>query len=158
MAITAAVAASCGTTTCAVDVIAVAANDSNQTSGETAAPQPTRRCGGARSRMDTSRCRHRLRRVDVPLDYSDPDGDTITPYVVRHSARDEGVYRFSVGEPGWSRFGGSVLAALAPQIYDDALLDRFDIVGWDPRGTGLSTPTIDCIDDYDLFSQRSISP
>ena len=34
--------------------------------------------------------------------------------------------------PGGPGFGGSVLAP-APQIYDDALLDRFDIVGWDPR-------------------------
>lgn len=88
----------------------------------------------------------------VPLDYSNPDGDTITLYVVRHSARSQdrriGSLLVNPGGPG---FGGSVLAAFAPQIYDDALLDRFDIVGWDPRGTGQSTPAIDCIDDYDPF-------
>ena len=61
--------------------------------------------------------------------------------------------------PGGPGFGGSVLAAFAPQIYDDALLDRFDIVGWDPRGTGLSTPAIDCIDDYDpFFAEIDITP
>jgi pimeloyl-ACP methyl ester carboxylesterase len=31
------------------------------------------------------------------------------------------------------------------------MLDRFDIVAWDPRGTGRSEPFIDCIDDYDAF-------
>ena len=61
--------------------------------------------------------------------------------------------------PGGPGFGGSVLAAFAPQIYDDALLDRFDIVGWDPRSTGLSTPAIDCIDDYDpFFAEIDITP
>ncbi|NCZ56498.1 MAG: alpha/beta fold hydrolase, partial [Acidimicrobiia bacterium] len=28
---------------------------------------------------------------------------------------------------------------------------QFDIIGWDPRGTGLSTPAVDCIDDYDPY-------
>ena len=108
-----------------------AANDSNQTSAETAAPQPQLEdvvvpdlewtpLGAGTDSAE----------LDVPLDYSDPDGDTITLYVVRHSARDEGGRIGSLlVNPGGPGFGGSVLAALAPQIYDDALLDRFDIVG-----------------------------
>ena len=31
------------------------------------------------------------------------------------------------------------------------VLETFDIVGFDRRGTGLSRPAIDCIDDYDHF-------
>ena len=39
------------------------------------------------------------------------------------------------------------------------LLERFDIVGWDPRGTGSSEPAIDCIDDYDrYFAGIDITP
>ena len=39
------------------------------------------------------------------------------------------------------------------------MLDAFDIIGWDPRGTGLSTPAIDCIDDYDhYFTGTDITP
>lgn len=96
----------------------------------------------------------------VPLDYADPDGESISLYVVRHSARDQdrriGSLLVNPGGPG---FGGSVLAAFAPQIYDDALLDRFDIVGWDPRGTGQSTPAIDCIEDYDPFyAELDVTP
>ena len=38
-------------------------------------------------------------------------------------------------------------------------IERFDIVGWDPRGTGLSEPAIDCIDDYDrYFASTDITP
>jgi pimeloyl-ACP methyl ester carboxylesterase len=61
--------------------------------------------------------------------------------------------------PGGPGFGGTVLAAYATQIYDAELLDRFDIVGWDPRGTGFSEPSIDCIDDYDpFFAEIDITP
>jgi pimeloyl-ACP methyl ester carboxylesterase len=27
----------------------------------------------------------------------------------------------------------------------------FDVVGWDPRGTGDSTPAVDCVDNYDKY-------
>ena len=37
------------------------------------------------------------------------------------------------------------------QVFDAEVLDAFDIVGFDPRGTGLSEPAIDCVDDYDHF-------
>lgn len=90
--------------------------------------------------------------LDVPLDYADPTGDTITLYVVRHLAVDPanriGTLLVNPGGPG---FGGTGLAFSADGIYGQDLLDRFDIVGWDPRGTGSSLPSIDCIDDYDPF-------
>ena len=39
------------------------------------------------------------------------------------------------------------------------LLDQFDIVAWDPRGTGLSEPPIDCFSDYDhFFASSDITP
>ena len=39
------------------------------------------------------------------------------------------------------------------------MVDAFDIVAWDPRGTGLSTPAIDCVDDYDhYFTGTDITP
>ena len=53
--------------------------------------------------------------------------------------------------PGGPGFGGSDFAVYADQVYGQDLLDRFDIIGWDPRGTGLTTPAIDCTDDYDHF-------
>jgi len=53
--------------------------------------------------------------------------------------------------PGGPGAGGAEFAAGAEFIFDEELLDLFDIIGWDPRGTGYSTPAIDCIDDYDKY-------
>lgn len=95
----------------------------------------------------------------VPLDYANSNGDSITLYVVRHLAADPahriGTLLVNPGGPG---FGGSGLAFSADNIYGQALLDRFDIVGWDPRGTGSSEPAVDCVDDYDHFFGLDSSP
>ena len=97
--------------------------------------------------------------LDVPLDYNDPGGDTITLYLLRHRAVDTankiGSLLVNPGGPG---FGGSGLAYSADGIYGQDLLDRFDIIGWDPRGTGLSQPAIDCVDDYDTYFGLDSSP
>jgi pimeloyl-ACP methyl ester carboxylesterase len=53
--------------------------------------------------------------------------------------------------PGGPGFGGSSVAADAEYYFSDELLDRFDIIGWDPRGTGKSTPAVDCVDEYDDY-------
>ena len=97
--------------------------------------------------------------LEVPLDHADPQGDTIRLYVVRHRALDPanriGTLLVNPGGPG---FGGTDLVWGAETIYDRALLDRFDIVGWDPRGTGFSEPAIDCIVDYDTYFGVDASP
>ncbi len=95
----------------------------------------------------------------VPLDYDDPNGDQIMLYLVRHLAADPGrrIGTLLVN-PGGPGFGGSGLARSADNIYGQALLDRFDIVGWDPRGTGSSEPAVDCVDDYDHFFGLDSSP
>jgi len=88
--------------------------------------------------------------LDVPLDYDDPDGEQISLYVVRHRALDpENRIGALLVNPGGPGYGGSFLASAAADIYGQALLDNFDIIGWDPRGTGESEPAIDCVDDYD---------
>lgn len=90
-------------------------------------------------------------RVSVPLDHDDPDGDQIELYLVRHQADPDeriGVLFVNPGGPG---FGGSILAEQAEFIYGSELLAAFDIIGFDPRGTGLSEPHVDCVDDYDPF-------
>jgi len=90
--------------------------------------------------------------IDVPIDYSDRDSATTSLYIVRHRALQTasriGVLLVNPGGPG---FGGSYLAERARNVYDEDIVNSFDIVGWDPRGTGRSIPAIDCIDDYDEF-------
>ena len=98
--------------------------------------------------------------LDVPVDYADPDGEQFELFLARHRALDPeqriGTLLINPGGPG---FGGSDYALFATQIFDIDLLERFDIVGWDPRGTGESTPVIDCIDDYDpYFTSVDLTP
>ncbi|NNE10735.1 MAG: alpha/beta fold hydrolase [Ilumatobacter sp.] len=90
--------------------------------------------------------------VAVPVDYADREGERFELFLARYRALDPdrriGSLLVNPGGPG---FGGSDFAVFASQIFDQALLERFDIVGWDPRGTGESDPPIDCIDDYDPY-------
>jgi pimeloyl-ACP methyl ester carboxylesterase len=98
--------------------------------------------------------------LEVPIDYQDPDAGTFDLYVARHLAMkpDQRIGSLLVN-PGGPGFGGSDFAIYAEQIYSQTLLDHFDIVGWDPRGTGLTTPAIDCVDDYDrYFTSTDITP
>jgi len=89
--------------------------------------------------------------LEVPVDYDDPGRDMMRLFIARRAATDPerriGSLLINPGGPG---FGGADYAAFAPQILDADLLTHFDVVAWDPRGTGLSEPAIDCIDDYDL--------
>ncbi len=98
--------------------------------------------------------------LEVPIDYDDPSKGTFDLYVARRLASnpDERIGSLLVN-PGGPGFGGSDFAIYADQIYSQDLLDHFDIIGWDPRGTGLSAPFIDCIDDYDrYFASTDITP
>lgn len=88
----------------------------------------------------------------VPVDYTDPSRGAIELYVTRHSATDPSKRIGSLlVNPGGPGFGGSDYALYADQIFDPALLEHFDIIGWDPRGTGFSEPVIDCVEDYDRY-------
>ena len=98
--------------------------------------------------------------IEVPVDYDDLDGPAFELFVARHNATDPdnriGTLLVNRGGPG---FGSTDFAIFADQIYDEELLEKFDIVGWDPRGTGQSAPAIDCITDYDqFFATPDITP
>lgn len=95
----------------------------------------------------------------VPIDHADPSKGTFDLYVARHLAIPDQRIGSLLVNPGGPGFGGSDYAVYADSVYGKDLLDHFDIVGWDPRGTGLSEPAIDCIDDYDrYFTGVDITP
>jgi|688.fasta_scaffold162734_2 pimeloyl-ACP methyl ester carboxylesterase len=90
--------------------------------------------------------------LTVPIDHSKPEGETLTLRILRRPADDPtkriGSLLVNPGGPG---FGAESMMMGAKEFFEPEILSRFDIVGMDPRGTGLSTPAIDCIDNYDEF-------
>jgi pimeloyl-ACP methyl ester carboxylesterase len=92
----------------------------------------------------------RCARLTVPLDYRDPSGATIRLAVLEVPAADPGSRIGSlVINPGGPGEPGTSYAALGAQGFGQPLLDHFDLVGFDPRGTGQSSP-VDCLSDADL--------
>ncbi|MGL5865924.1 MAG: alpha/beta hydrolase [Dermatophilaceae bacterium] len=79
--------------------------------------------------------------VPLPLDYDRPDGPTIDIAMLRLTARQParkiGTLFLNPGGPGGS---GVAIAAAATQFLGNDILDRFDIIGFDPRGTNFSDP------------------
>ncbi len=96
----------------------------------------------------------------VPVDYDDPEGPMFELQLARYNAIDPdnriGTLLINRGGPG---FSGAEYAKIASFVFDQPLLERFDILGWDPRGVGETTPAIDCISDYDpYFTELDSTP
>ncbi|TCO52931.1 TAP-like protein [Actinocrispum wychmicini] len=73
----------------------------------------------------------------LPLDYDDPRGATIDVALLRVKARNPAQRVGSVFvNPGGPGDSARDFAALVPQVVSPAVLDKFDIVGVDPRGVG----------------------
>lgn len=85
--------------------------------------------------------------VEVPLDYSDADGDTAEIAVLRVPAKGERTGSLLVNPGGPAVSGNTFIARLEPAWQTNPLLENFDIVGFDPRGVGASTPKVDCFSD-----------
>lgn len=99
--------------------------------------------------------------LTVPRDWTDVDGPTLALAVIRHPAsgaagggdRDDDPpsappLLLNPGGPGGS--GVSFLRGFVGGGLPAGLAERFDLVSWDPRGTGASE-RIDCTDDAELL-------
>ena len=88
--------------------------------------------------------------LTVPVDYEDPAGDTIELALLKDPA-DSPADRVGslVVNPGGPGAPGTSYAENSSFAFRDVIREDFDIVGFDPRGTGGSDP-VDCISDADL--------
>lgn len=97
--------------------------------------------------------------LEVPVDPDDPSLGTFDLYVARHLADPDRRVGSLLINPGGPGVAGADFAIFADRLFSPTLLAHFDIVGWDPRGTGLTEPAIDCVDDYDRsFAGFDITP
>jgi pimeloyl-ACP methyl ester carboxylesterase len=95
-------------------------------------------------------------RLTVPLDYAKPAGATATIGVLRQKASGAkiGSLLFNPGGPGASGMSSVASLTRSPSLANNPLPQRFDLVGFDPRGVGSSRPTLDCLTDADWAVQR----
>ncbi|QBR92600.1 alpha/beta hydrolase [Nocardioides euryhalodurans] len=108
-------------------------------------------------RLDWSPCGdHECARLTVPLDYDRPRGRTLELAVLRVPAQGERQGSLVVN-PGGPGAPGTTYAAAGTRAFRQPLLDAFDIVGFDPRGTGASSP-VDCVSDEQLDTYLAADP
>lgn len=92
--------------------------------------------------------------LEVPLDYAAPTGRTASIAVLRRTTDMKnriGSIVLNPGGPGGS--GMSMAANLA-----GLATGPFDVVGFDPRGVGASTPAFECVTDAEMDADRAEPP
>ena len=98
--------------------------------------------------------------LEVPLDYSDLEGETIDVSLIRIPAtngKPKGVVLSNPGGPGES--GIDFVSSWSVDFVENLGLDDFDVVGFDPRGVGRSGG-MTCLTDEqnDKFNYLDYTP
>jgi pimeloyl-ACP methyl ester carboxylesterase len=93
---------------------------------------------------------HQCATIEVPVDYTKPQGDRFTLALRKVPAKDPskrvGSLLVNPGGPGVS---GVQFAQTASGSFTPDVLAAYDVVGFDPRGIGKSDP-VDCLSDSDM--------
>jgi pimeloyl-ACP methyl ester carboxylesterase len=93
-------------------------------------------------------------KLAVPIDYNNPTRGVAAIALIRFPATGAkiGSVLFNPGGPGGS---GVEFTAGVMQDLPDELRQRFDIVGFDPRGVGMSRPAVRCNSDAENDRERA---
>jgi len=86
--------------------------------------------------------------LSVPVDYSKPDGDVAQIAMIRFKATGQKIGSLVVNPGGPGESGVKLAASLAPTL-PQSVRERFDLVGFDPRGVANSAPAVWCNSDAD---------
>lgn len=138
---------------------------SGSTKNPTTSPAPTRALPGTDPRLrkfyaqkihwhdcSGNRCGH----FEVPLDYAHPGGRSIRIAVLKVPASGKRIGSLVVN-PGGPGGSGIEYAAAGSLQFGQRLASRYDIVGFDPRGVGASTP-LHCLGTREMDKVVSFDP
>src|SRR5690242_17472583 len=86
--------------------------------------------------------------LSVPVDYAKPDGDVAQLAMIRFKATGDKIGSLVIN-PGGPGESGVSSAANIVNAMPGSVRERFDLVGFDPRGVAGSTPAVWCNSDAD---------
>ncbi|MDR3655558.1 MAG: alpha/beta hydrolase [Mycobacterium sp.] len=82
--------------------------------------------------------------VSVPVDYNAPGGAQAKLAVIRVPAKGKRIGSLLVNPGGPGASAVDMVAGMASDLEDSDIMNNFDLVGFDPRGVGHSTPSLRC--------------
>ena len=118
-----------------------------------ATPQSWVPCNGFisdTSDIPTARCTT----VSVPVDYDKPTGAQAKLAVIRVPATGQRIGSLLVNPGGPGASAVDMVAGMAPDLKNSEISQHFDLVGFDPRGVGHSTPALRCRSDAEFDAYR----
>src|SRR6476660_865543 len=86
--------------------------------------------------------------LSVPVDYAKPDADVAQIAMIRFKATGQKIGSLVINPGGPGESGVESAASMAPTL-PESVRERFDLVGFDPRGVANSTPAVWCNSDAD---------
>jgi pimeloyl-ACP methyl ester carboxylesterase len=93
-------------------------------------------------------------KVSVPVDYANPQGAQVQLAVIRVPATGERIGELMVNPGGPGASAVDTVAGMASGLANTDITRHFDLVGFDPRGVGHSTPAVRCRSDADFDAFR----
>ncbi len=86
--------------------------------------------------------------LSVPVDYAKPDGDVAQIALIRFKATGQKIGSLVINPGGPGESGVEAAASMIPTL-PQSVRERFDLVGFDPRGVANSEPATWCNSDAD---------
>jgi len=93
-------------------------------------------------------------RLSVPVDYAKPDGDVARLAMIRFKATGNKIGSLLINPGGPGESGVEAAASLVASL-PVSVRERFDLIGFDPRGVANSTPAVWCNSDADNDEVRA---
>jgi pimeloyl-ACP methyl ester carboxylesterase len=92
--------------------------------------------------------------LSVPVDYAKPDGDVAQIAMIRFKATGDKIGSLVLNPGGPGESGVQAAAAMVSAL-PQSVRERFDLVGFDPRGVASSNPAVWCNSAADNDRQRA---